>query len=160
MTATTNPDVEPTSWSPRETELLRVALGILQDRGYHGLTVEAVAGAAHASKATIYRRWPSKSELILAAVIEGTRQSAVAPNTGTLRGDLLCLGQIIYKQCRDHASTIRAVLVEISRDRALKTGFFMNREPWSGRSYSRRSAAARSARQQSTKSSATCCQAI
>lgn len=119
MTATTNPDVEPTSWSPRETELLRVALGILQDRGYHGLTVEAVAGAAHASKATIYRRWPSKSELILAAVIEGTRQSAVAPNTGTLRGDLLCLGQIIYKQCRDHASTIRAVLVEISRDRAL-----------------------------------------
>ena len=118
MTATTDPDAEP-AWSPRESELLGVALGVLQEHGYHGLTVEAVAVAAHASKATVYRRWPSKSELILAAVSEGTRQNAVAPNTGTLRGDLLCLGQIICEQGREHAGTIRAVLVEMSCNPAL-----------------------------------------
>ena len=48
------------------------------------VTVDAVAAQARASKATVYRRWPSKAELVLAAFIEGCRQVAVMPNTGTL----------------------------------------------------------------------------
>jgi AcrR family transcriptional regulator len=78
-----------------------------------------VAATARASKATVYRRWPSKAELVVAAFIEGTRQVAVAPNTGTLRGDLLRLGQLVCEQARQHASTMRAVLVEVSRNPAL-----------------------------------------
>src|SRR3954463_15118569 len=82
-------------WSPRETELLAVTLELLQEHGYDRLTLDAVATTAHASKATLYRRWPTKAELVMAAFIEGTRQVAVEPNTGTLRGDLLRLGEQI-----------------------------------------------------------------
>jgi AcrR family transcriptional regulator len=110
---------ESSPWSPRETELLEVTLRLLQQHGYDRLTVDAVAVTARASKATVYRRWPSKAELVLAAFIEGIRQVAVPPDTGTLRGDLLRLGELIRQQARQHASTIRAVLVEVSRHPAL-----------------------------------------
>ncbi|MGH3633228.1 MAG: TetR/AcrR family transcriptional regulator, partial [Mycobacterium sp.] len=110
---------ECSPWSPRETELLAVTLQLLQRHGYDRLTVDAVAATARASKATVYRRWPSKAELVLAAFIEGIRQVAVPPDTGTLRGDLLRLGQLVCQQAQQHASTIRAVLVEVSRHPAL-----------------------------------------
>lgn len=77
----------------REAELLAVTLELLAEHGYDGLTVDAVANTARASKATVYRRWPSKAELVLAAFIEGMCQVAVPPNTGTLRGDLLKFGK-------------------------------------------------------------------
>jgi AcrR family transcriptional regulator len=106
-------------WSAREIEMLAVTLRLLQEHGYEGLTVDAVAAGARASKATVYRRWPSKAELVLAAFIEGVRQEAVPPNTGTLRGDLLQVGELVCEQARQHASTMRAVLPEVSRHPAL-----------------------------------------
>ena len=106
-------------WSPREAELLAVTLELLQEHGYDRLTLDAVATTARASKATLYRRWPTKAELVLAAFVEGTRQVAVDPDTGTLRGDLLRLGEQICAHVSTHASTIRAVLVEVSRSAEL-----------------------------------------
>lgn len=115
-----NLDVAGTSmWSPREVELLEVTLQLLQENGYDRLTVDAVAATARASKATVYRRWPSKAELVLAAFTEGIRQVAVPPDTGTLRGDLVRLGELVCEQTAQHASTVRAVLVEVSRNPAL-----------------------------------------
>jgi AcrR family transcriptional regulator len=119
VTPTALPGAEPSPWSPRETELLDVTLQLLQEHGYDRLTVDAVAAMARASKATVYRRWPSKAELVLAAFIEGVRQVAVPPETGTLRGDLLHMGEVVCQQGQQHASTIRAVLVEVSRSPAL-----------------------------------------
>jgi AcrR family transcriptional regulator len=119
MTETADPCAQASPWSPREAELLAVTLRLLQEHGYDQLTVDAVASAAHASKATVYRRWPSKAELVLAAFIEGVRQVAVPPNTGTLRGDLLRLGETICQEGHQHASTIRAVMVEVPRHPAL-----------------------------------------
>jgi len=55
----------------------------------------------------------------LAAFMEGIRQVAVPPETGTLRNDLLRMGELICRQGQQHASTIRAVLVEVSRNPAL-----------------------------------------
>ena len=46
---------------------------------------------ARASKASVYRRWPSKVALVLAAVYDQLPDTAVAPDTGSLRGDLLAL---------------------------------------------------------------------
>lgn len=106
-------------WSPREAELLAVTLELLAEHGYDGLTVDAVANTARASKATVYRRWPSKAELVLAAFIEGVCQVAVPPNTGSLRGDLLKIGETICEHAAQQSSTIRAVLVEVSRHPAL-----------------------------------------
>ena len=111
--------VEASPWSPREAELLEVTLRLLQQEGYDGLTLDAVAATARASKATVYRRWPTKAELVLAAFIEGVRQVAVAPETGTLRGDLMQIAEVGCDQAREHASTMRAVLVEVSRNPAL-----------------------------------------
>ena len=119
MIETADPAAESSSWSQRESELLAVTLRLLQEHGYDRLTVDAVAARARASKATVYRRWPSKAELVLAAFIEGIRQVAVPPETGTLRGDLLRMGEVICQQGRQHAGTIRAVLVELSRSPAL-----------------------------------------
>jgi AcrR family transcriptional regulator len=119
MTQIADRCAEPSPWSPREAELLAVTLRLLQEHGYDRLTVDAVASTARASKATVYRRWPSKAELVLAAFIEGVRQVAVAPDTGTLRGDLLQIGETICQQGPHLAGTIRAVLVEVSRHPAL-----------------------------------------
>jgi AcrR family transcriptional regulator len=116
---TARPGAERSPWSPRETELLDVTLQLLQERGYERLTIDAVAAMARASKATVYRRWPSKAELVLAAFIEGCRLVAAAPCTGTLRGDLLRLGEVISQHARQQAATIRAVMVEVSRHPAL-----------------------------------------
>jgi len=106
-------------WSPRESELLAVTLELLQEHGYDRLTLDAVATTAHASKATLYRRWPTKAELVMAAFIEGVRQVAVDPDTGTLRGDLLAIGEQICAHVSTQAGTIRAVLVEIGRNAEL-----------------------------------------
>ena len=106
-------------WSQREGELLAVTLQLLQENGYDRLTLDAVATTARASKATLYRRWPTKAELVLAAFVEGTRQVSVAPDTGSLRGDLLRMGESICAHASAHASTIRAVLVEVSRSSEL-----------------------------------------
>ena len=106
-------------WSAREAQLLAVTLRLLQEHGYDRLTVDAVATEARASKATVYRRWPSKAELVLAAFIEGVRAAAVAPHTGSLRGDLMAMGGLICEQARLHGPTVRAVLTEMSRNPAL-----------------------------------------
>ena len=96
-----------------------MTLELLQEHGYDRLTLDAVATRARASKATLYRRWPTKAELVLAAFVEGTRQVAIDPDTGTLRGDLLQLGEQIRAHVSIHAGTIRAVLVETSRSAEL-----------------------------------------
>jgi AcrR family transcriptional regulator len=109
----------PSPWSVRETEFLSITLELLQQNGYERLTVDAVAATAKASKATVYRRWPSKAELVVAAFTEGVRQVVVPPDTGSLRGDLLSLGMTVCHQSGMHASTISAVLPELSRNPAL-----------------------------------------
>jgi len=81
---------------PQDPELDRsilfAALEVLGEVGYDRLTIEGVATRSGVAKASIYRRWPGKPELILDAVraIEGTFDSPPA-DTGSLRGDLLAL---------------------------------------------------------------------
>jgi AcrR family transcriptional regulator len=107
-------------WSPREAEILGVTLELLKREGYGGLTLDAVVATVRASKATVHRRWPTKAELVLAAFIEGTQQRLVALETGSLRDDLLQLGEDIYDHSLEHACTLRAVLAEVSRNPALQ----------------------------------------
>jgi AcrR family transcriptional regulator len=126
VTQTVDQGTESSPWSPREAEILSVTLHLLQEHGYDRLTVDAVAASARASKATVYRRWPSKAELVLAAFVEGVCQAAVAPDTGTLRGDLLQIGQEVCEQARRQAGALRAVLVEVSRNAALNKAMQRN----------------------------------
>ena len=71
----------------RELEILEATLEVLDEVGY-GRTWAAVASRAMASKATLYRRWKGKPELVVAAIM-AHKGEAVVPDTGTLRGDLL-----------------------------------------------------------------------
>jgi AcrR family transcriptional regulator len=74
----------------REDAILAATLELLAEAGYDQLTMDAVAARARCSKATIYRRWPGKAELVVAAVREHAGHPVpAAPDTGTLRGDLL-----------------------------------------------------------------------
>jgi AcrR family transcriptional regulator len=78
----------------RDPEILDAALDVLADTGYDGMTIDMVAARAKAGKATLYRRWASKSELVLDAVacMKSTDVDlASPPDTGTLRGDLVAL---------------------------------------------------------------------
>lgn len=111
---------------------MAVTLRLLQQHGYDRLTVEAVATEAKSSKATIYRRWPSKTELVLAAFIEGTRVQLVPPRTGSLRTDLLAIGASVCAQAREHASTMSAIMSEIAHcpelSAALQDQFVLQRK--------------------------------
>ncbi len=76
----------------RDPEILDAALEVLSEEGYDGMTVEMVATRAKAGKATLYRRWPSKSELVLDAVAcMKSVDLDQLPDTGTLRGDLVAM---------------------------------------------------------------------
>lgn len=107
-------------WNEREAELLAITLELLQQHGYDRFSVEAVATTAKASKATVYRRWPTKADLVLAAIVEGIRSAATPPNTGSLRGDLLSIGRATCEQALEHMRTMRAVLNEMSHSPALR----------------------------------------
>jgi len=61
----------------------------LDQVGYAQLSVEDVATRAGVNKTTIYRRWPTKSELVVNAIREYYKQSQEFPDTGTLKQDLL-----------------------------------------------------------------------
>jgi len=53
---------------PREGAILAATVQLLQAVGYGALTIDGVAAEAHASKATVYRRWRGKAELVKAAL--------------------------------------------------------------------------------------------
>ncbi|MDA3644700.1 TetR/AcrR family transcriptional regulator [Saccharopolyspora indica] len=63
----------------------------LAETGYAGLTMERVAERAKTGKASLYRRWPSRMELVLAAVYSTWPEPSEVVDTGTLRGDLLAM---------------------------------------------------------------------
>lgn len=86
MTPETQP--RPRVEGEREQAILRATLDVLAEVGYDRLTMDAVAAAAKASKATLYRRWSSKPALVIDAVL-AQKGPATAPDTGSLREDLL-----------------------------------------------------------------------
>lgn len=78
----------------RDSEILDATLDVLSETGYDGMTIDMVAARAKAGKATVYRRWASKAELVLDAVacLKASEIDLDAlPDTGTLRGDLIAM---------------------------------------------------------------------
>lgn len=78
----------------RDPEILDAAIDVLAESGFDGMTIDMVAARAKAGKATIYRRWPSKADLVLDAVAcmkAADLDPERLPDTGTLRGDLVAM---------------------------------------------------------------------
>ncbi|MGW1890215.1 TetR/AcrR family transcriptional regulator [Streptomyces sp. NPDC002004] len=71
----------------REAELYEAVLDLLRDVGYDALTMDAVAARTRSSKATLYRQWGSKPELVVKALRHRKPVCLAEIDTGSLRGD-------------------------------------------------------------------------
>ena len=67
----------------------------LAEVGYGGLSIERVAERAHTGKASIYRRWPNRLELVLEAIDNVMPHLDQAPDTGSVREDLILVLRLI-----------------------------------------------------------------
>jgi AcrR family transcriptional regulator len=95
------------------SDILDVVLDELHDHGYSGLTYDGVARRAHTSKPVLYRRWRSRAHLVLDALTAQLPPVIPAPDTGTLRGDLVALLQLIRTRFGvAGAQTIRGIVAD------------------------------------------------
>jgi AcrR family transcriptional regulator len=74
-----------------ESAIYDAALDQLARLGYSGLTMEGVAAAARTGKASLYRRWSHKDDLIVDALDAAMPHVGEPPDTGSLRDDLIAL---------------------------------------------------------------------
>jgi AcrR family transcriptional regulator len=83
-----------------EQAIIDAALELFAERGVEGVCVEAVAARAGVGKATIYRRWTSKEDLLIAAL--GSLKSPMAdPQGATVREDLVELLDVMLRDAND-----------------------------------------------------------
>lgn len=73
----------------RDEAIHEAALELLSEVGYDRTTIEGIAARAHVSKATIYRRFKNKQEILMAAMGEHAACSLPQIDTGSLRSDLI-----------------------------------------------------------------------
>lgn len=75
-------------------DVLDATLDVLARAGYAAMTFDAVAERAGVSKTTVYRRWPTKPDLVRAALLRLVDVMPRARDTGTLRGDLVEIARV------------------------------------------------------------------
>ncbi len=75
--------------------VLRATEAALAADGYDALCIEDVARRAGVHKTTVYRRWPSKAELVADTMRERSTKRVEVPDTGTLAGDLRALARAV-----------------------------------------------------------------
>jgi len=82
-----------------EDAVLDAAWSELLEGGYARFTMEAVAARAHTSRPVLYRRWPNRADLAIAAIRHFMHQHPLKiPDTGNVRGDLIALLQQFSKE--------------------------------------------------------------
>jgi AcrR family transcriptional regulator len=87
-----------------EQAIIEATLDLFAEQGFEGVCVEAVAARAGVGKATIYRRWPNKEELLLAAL--GSMKSPYPEPKGvSVRDDLVAMLSVM---CADMADPRKA----------------------------------------------------
>ena len=106
-----------------DAALLDATLAVLKRAGYGGLTLEEVARSAGTTKPAIYRRWPNRQRLVLAAL--GSRLGiARAPDTGCTLCDLdECLKVFVAAFRRMPPGVIGPLFADCAGDRELRKAF-------------------------------------
>jgi len=99
--------------------LLQATQELLIEEGFERLTMDAVAKRCGASKATIYRRWPSKTAMVVAATA-ALLSAPELPDTGDLREDLLACGRLYLQREGRGAQVLASVLVASRHDPVLR----------------------------------------
>ncbi|MBY8884500.1 TetR/AcrR family transcriptional regulator [Streptomyces sp. PTM05] len=72
----------------REGELYEAVIELVREVGYEAMTMDAVAARSRSSKATLYRQWKGKPQLVAAAMRHTKPVRTSSVDTGSLRGDL------------------------------------------------------------------------
>jgi AcrR family transcriptional regulator len=107
------PEDTPKRGRPLDPEvddaIVDAAIRVFLEHGIQRMTVPGVAAAAGVAKTTVYRRYSSPAQLALAA-IGRLNQSDSAPDTGSARGDLLALLELVRR--RIDPTVTATVLVE------------------------------------------------
>lgn len=85
------------------TKVLDATLHELSEVGYRALSIEVVADRAGVNKTTIYRRWPTKAELVREAMQSMAGDVFELPDEGSLRADLVAF----TKRIRDVVASPR-----------------------------------------------------
>jgi AcrR family transcriptional regulator len=98
-------------------EILDITFRLIAEHDVSGVTVDMVAAQAGVSKATIYRRWGSRTALLVAAMTR-LRRAGVDPDTGSLRADLISLLQVLvgFLNRPDTARVLASFLNAAARD--------------------------------------------
>jgi AcrR family transcriptional regulator len=98
--------------------ILDAANVILEERGFVDLTIDEVAQRAGVSKATIYRRWPTRGTLVFEAFSADFLARQPLPDTGSLRGDLLSALRAWIKTVKGTVTgrTLIGLIAEVQRD--------------------------------------------
>lgn len=98
---------------------MAATLALLEEAGYARVTMAGVAERAGVSTATLYRRWPSKQELVVAA-IRAIVPERLPVDSGTLEGDLReTLRRIRHSLSGDRGRILLGLATEVARDPAL-----------------------------------------
>jgi len=121
-------DVRARPGRPRDpacdAAILQAALEVFAEEGYAGVSIDGVAARAGVGKATIYRRWASKAELVVEAVRCGASVDDRLPDTGDLRADLTSMMQPLIDRLRgDDAKLLTMFAVERQREPELQEQF-------------------------------------
>jgi AcrR family transcriptional regulator len=107
----------------RERELYVAVVDLLREVGYEALTMDAVAARTHSSKATLYRQWKSKPELVIAALKDHKPSDAAEVDTGTLAGDLHEVVRHMAGRGQEDTALMRALLHAVDQDADLARVF-------------------------------------
>jgi AcrR family transcriptional regulator len=83
--------------------VLAATLEVLGEVGYDEVSVETIAGRAGVHKTTVYRRWPTKADLVSDAIRERGARLVPIPDTGSFRDDLIALAQGVAGSMRSPA---------------------------------------------------------
>ena len=102
-----------------DAQALAVTADLLVEQGYERLTMDEVARRCGASKTTIYRRWPSKAALVVAAA-RALFTPPPVPDTGDLRGDLLGCARSYVQDGGRSAQVLAAVMTASRHDGVLR----------------------------------------
>ncbi len=104
--------------------ILDATIELLGEVGFGATTIEAVATRAGVGKATVYRRWPSKTPLIIEALDARAIEQMPTPRTGSVRGDLTeFLVGLIAAMSGPDGRLVAPLLAEISRNQELAEVF-------------------------------------
>jgi AcrR family transcriptional regulator len=107
--------------------IIRATLELLLETGYRSLTMDGVRARAGVGKATIYRRWSSKEELVRDAIVF-MHDDVEAPDTGSLRGDYEGMAmRVVSAAHRSGAATLMPRLLgDVADDPELRAIFYEN----------------------------------